>query len=362
MEFLDTVFLGNSVRAWLRALALLLVITFVLRFAVRLFNRRLKKVSERTTNQIDDIVAAVFADTKSWALAYAGLWFGVKSMVMPVQVHTTLRWLTVVVVVLQVGIWGNVAIAQFIKFRVRTSIDHDPAAATTMAALGFLGRILLWSVLLLMALANLGIEIGPVITGLGVGGVAVALAVQNILGDLFASLSIVLDKPFVMGDFIVVDTFFGNIEHIGLKTTRLRSLSGEQLVFSNSDLLKSRIRNYKRMQERRILFSLGVVYQTPRDTVARIAAMLREVIESNEQTRFDRAHFKAFGPSSLDFEVVYYVLSAEYAVYMDIQQKINLEIMKRFEAEGIEFAYPTQTLYVPDLERLEPGNGRASGT
>jgi small-conductance mechanosensitive channel len=362
MQYLDTVFLGNSLRAWATALVLVVVITFVLRFAVSLLNRRLVKIATKTTNRIDDIVAAVFANTKSWALFYAGFWFGVKSLEMPAQVHTVLRYLTVIVVVLQVGAWGNVAIAQFIKYRVRQSIDQDPAAATTMAALGFLGRILLWSVLLLMALDNLGVEIGPVITGLGVGGVAVALAVQNILGDLFASLSIVLDKPFVMGDFIVVDDFLGNIEHIGLKTTRLRSLSGEQLVFSNSDLLKSRIRNYKRMQERRILFSLGVVYQTPRETVARIAGIIREVIESNEQTRFDRAHFKTFGPSSLDFEAVYYVLSPEYGAYMDIQQKINLEIMRRFDAEGIEFAYPTQTLYVPDLARPESESGKASGT
>ncbi|MGD8279306.1 MAG: mechanosensitive ion channel family protein [Gemmatimonadota bacterium] len=360
MELLDTVYLGNSVRAWATAIGLLLIITFSLRFGVALFNRRLAKISERTENQIDDIVAAVFADTKSWALLYAGFWFGVKSLVVPDPVHTVLRYLTVIIVVLQVGVWGNVAIAQSIKYRVRESIETDPAAATTMTALGFLGRILLWSVLLLMALDNVGVEIGPVIAGLGVGGIAVALAVQNVLGDLFASLSIVLDKPFVIGDFIVIGDFLGSVEHIGLKTTRLRSLSGEQLVFSNSDLLQSRIRNYKRMQERRILFSLGVIYQTPREMVSRIAGILREVIESNEQTRFDRAHFKSFGPSSLDFEAVYYVLSAEYAVYMDIQQKINLAIMERFEAEGIEFAYPTQTLYVPDLARLEPESGRAS--
>ncbi len=354
MQFLNTVYLGNSVRAWGTAVALILVISFGLRFAVTLLNRRLATVSERTTNRIDDVVAAVFANTKTWALSYAGLWFGVKSLDMPAQVHSVLRYLTVIVAVLQVGAWGNVAIAQFIKYRVRASIDHDPATATTMAALGFLVRILLWSVLLLMALDNVGIEIGPVLTGLGVGGIAVALAVQNVLGDLFASLSIVLDKPFVIGDFIVIDDYKGNIEHIGLKTTRVRSLSGEQLVLGNADLLKSRIRNFKRMQERRILFTLGVVYQTPRETAARIPDMLKDVIESTDSTRFDRAHFKSFGPSSLDFEVVYYVLVPEYNTYMDIQQKMNLEIMRRFEAEGIEFAYPTQTLYLEGLARAEP--------
>jgi small-conductance mechanosensitive channel len=184
------------------------------------------------------------------------------------------------------------------------------------------------------------------IAGLGVGGIAVALAAQNILGDLFASLSIILDKPFVVGDFLIIGDFLGSVEKVGVKTTRLRSLSGEQLIFSNNDLLGSRIRNYGRMFERRVIFSIGVTYQTPADKLRAIPDMLREAVESQQPVRFDRAHFQKYGDFALIFEIVYYVLSADYKQYMDIQQAINLQINEDFEEHGIEFAYPTQTLYV----------------
>ncbi|MGE3526922.1 MAG: mechanosensitive ion channel family protein, partial [Gemmatimonadales bacterium] len=182
--------------------------------------------------------------------------------------------------------------------------------------------------------------------GLGVGGVAVALALQKILGDLFASLAIVLDKPFVLGDFIIVDDYLGSIENIGLKTTRVRSLSGEQLVFSNSDLLGSRIRNYGRMFERRVVFSIGVIYQTTKEQLQAIPGIIRTAIEAQDKTRFDRSHFQKYGDFSLDFETVYYVKSPDYNIYMDIQQAINLQIFEEFGKRGIEFAYPTQTLFV----------------
>lgn len=175
---------------------------------------------------------------------------------------------------------------------------------------------------------------------------SVALALQNVLGDLLASLSITLDKPFGFGDFIVLDTFAGTVEQIGLKTTRIRSLSGEQLILSNNDLLASRIRNFKRMDERRAVFGFGVVYQTSAAQLEAIPGMVRRMVESLEGVRFDRAHFKSYGASSIDFEVVYYVLSPVYVAFMDAQKAINLEIFRRFEAEGIEFAYPTQTLYL----------------
>jgi len=198
----------------------------------------------------------------------------------------------------------------------------------------------------LLILDNFGVNITGLVAGLGIGGIAVALAVQNILGDLLASLSIVLDKPFVIGDFIVVDSLSGTIEHIGLKTTRIRSLNGEQLIFSNNDLLKSRIRNFKRMSERRVVFHLGVVYQTSLEQLKIIKKIVAEIIEKRQKVRFDRVHFKEYSSSSLIYEVVYYVSSPDFNVYMDIQETINLEILQRFQEEKIEFAYPTQTLYV----------------
>ncbi|MDH7478761.1 MAG: mechanosensitive ion channel family protein, partial [Syntrophomonadaceae bacterium] len=198
----------------------------------------------------------------------------------------------------------------------------------------------------LLILDNLGVKISALIAGLGIGGIAVALALQTILGDLFGSLTIVLDKPFVIGDFITIDDLSGTVEHIGLKSTRIRSLSGEMLIISNHDLLNSRIRNYQQMQERRVVLQIGVVYQTPHQKLAAIPDLIRQVIEAQEGVRFGRAHFKSYGTSALEFEVVYYILSPDYDYFMDRQQKINLEILRRFEENQIAFAYPTQTLYV----------------
>jgi small-conductance mechanosensitive channel len=204
------------------------------------------------------------------------------------------------------------------------------------------------------------VKITTLVASLGIGGIAVAMALQNILGDIFASLSILLDKPFVVGDFIIVETHMGTVEYIGLKTTRIRSLSGEQLVFSNSDLLKSRIRNYKRMAERRVVFSIGVVYQTDHDTLKKIPDLIRKIIEDQDQVRFDRSHFQGYGEFSLNFETVYYVLSPDYNRYMDVQQAINLAIFRQFETLNIGFAYPTQTVFLKDDNRQKAGKSSPS--
>jgi small-conductance mechanosensitive channel len=190
------------------------------------------------------------------------------------------------------------------------------------------------------------VQITPLLASLGIGGLAVALALQNVLSDLFASLSIVLDKPFVIDDFIAVDDLQGTVEHVGLKTTRLRSLSGEQLVFSNSDLLSSRVRNYKRMLERRATFTIGVIYGTPVEALREIPKLIRAAVESQPNTRMDRTHFQKFGDSSLDFETVYFMLVPDYAVFMDVQQEINLYLYEAFQERGLEFAFPTRTLWL----------------
>jgi small-conductance mechanosensitive channel len=217
---------------------------------------------------------------------------------------------------------------------------------TTIQAVGYAGRFALWALLVVTALQNFGIDVTALVTGLGIGGIAIALAVQNILGDLFAALAIVLDKPFVVGETIHVDNIIGTVEHVGLKTTRLRSLSGEQIVISNNDLLKSRIRNYKRMQERRVVFQLDVTYDTPAEKVARIPQIVRGVIERQPITRLDRCHFLTFAESSLRIEAVYYVLDPDYNRYADTQHAINLELLREFRREKIEFAFPTRTLHV----------------
>lgn len=254
--------------------------------------------------------------------------------------------LLAVAIIIQLGIWGSNLIAFWISNYRKEKLQEDAASVTTFIAISFLIKLALFTVLFLLILANFGIDITALIAGLGIGGIAIALALQNILGDLFASLSIAMDKPFVIGNFINVDTFFGTVEHIGLKTTRVKSISGEQIIFSNADLLSSRVRNFKKMEERRILFAFGVTYEIGSDKLKAIPSIVKEIIQSKEDVRFDRVHFKEFGDFSLNYEVVYYVLVPDYSVYMDIQQQINLELYERFEKVGIDFAYPTQLVYI----------------
>ncbi len=220
----------------------------------------------------------------------------------------------------------------------------DSSTRTTLAAINFISRLVLYSLLLFFALDNLGIKIGALIGGIGIGSVAIALAVQNILSDLFSSLSIVLDKPFEIGDYIVVGEFSGNIENIGLRSTRLRSLTGEQLIFSNQDLLGSRIRNYKRMTQRRSAFSIGVTYDTSPEQLRKIPKIIEKAIKKHKHTRFDRSHFTSFGDFALMIDTVYYLDNTDYALFKDTQEEINLEIMTEFAKDGIEFAFPTQTI------------------
>ena len=341
---LDHILLGNPLRIWVVA-ALVAVLVYTVLHAMRtLIVRNFVALAARTNNDLDDILAAAFRGTRFFFLLFVSLYAGARLLVLPPVAETSLRYAGVLIVALQSALWGNVVISAWVSRQMSRRLEDDPASATTVNALGFIARLIFYVIILLLALANLGIEITPLLAGLGVGGIAVALAVQSILGDLFASLSIVLDRPFALGDFIIVGDMMGTVEYIGLKTTRVRSLSGEQLVFANSDLLSARIRNFKRMEERRVLFSLGVTYDTPRSILEQIPAFIRAAVEAQQLVRFDRAHFKEFGDFSLNFEIVYYMLDPDYNTYMDTQQAINLAIHRHFEDVGIQFAFPTQTL------------------
>jgi len=257
-----------------------------------------------------------------------------------------LQTLVTIALFWQAGLWVSTALVAWLDHRREATFSEDKAVAGSIGIIRFVARVAVWAMVLLLTLDNLGVDITALVAGLGIGGIAVALALQNVLGDLFASLSIALDQPFVLGDFLIVGEHLGTVEYIGIKSTRLRSLTGEQIVMSNGDLLASRVRNYGRMYERRVVFTLGVTYETPRSKLREIAPLLRSIVEAEEGVRFDRAHFAKYGPHSLDFEVVYYVLSADFGRYMDAQQAINFGIHEAFEALGVQFAYPTQTLWL----------------
>lgn len=349
MAWFDRVIYGSPFGVWLLALAAAGAVWGGLRALRGFAGGRLRRHAARTATAVDDVAAELVGRTSNLVIVVVALASGALLLSLPVPAARAVRLALSGAVLLQIGLWGNILLTSGVVLYARRRLEQDAATVTTVTVLGFMGRLILWSLLLLVGLDNLGLDVTALVAGLGIGGIAVALALQNVLGDLFAAFAIALDRPFSIGDFIIVDDLLGTVEHIGLKTTRIRSLFGEQVAISNGNLLDCRIRNFKRMAERRVVFTVGVTYEMPPQLVEAIPAMLREIVERQTPVRFDRAHLKAFGDFALLFEVVYYVQSADYNLYMDIQQAINLAIVRRFADEGIEFAYPTQALHLRSL-------------
>jgi small-conductance mechanosensitive channel len=357
-RFLDQIIYFNSVRAWAVAVAIG-VAAFVALLLVRmLLLGRLSAIAKRTTTDLDDILVEIVARTRPYFLAAAAGVFASRFLTLPATIDVYVGGAFALVLLAQCGMWGATAVDLWISQRLNRRVTGvDVASATTIRALGIGIKVLLWVIIFITALDKFGVNVTTLVTGLGIGGVAIALAVQNVLGDLFAALSIVLDKPFDVGDAIAVDQMSGTVERIGLKTTRVRSLSGEQIIISNSDLLKSRIRNYKRQVERRVVFTTDVTYDTAPETMSRVPGLIREVVSAQQPVRFDRSHFTQYTDSALRVETVYYVLDADYTRYLDIQQTINIELLRRFNAENIGFAFPTRTIVFEDGATSPRSNG-----
>jgi len=324
---------------------LTIVFYVVLRFLIHNLVRRARKIGAFSALNFSEIVLKTLQSTKKNTLLILSVCVS-GQLNLAGSVPISFQKILVLTLVVQGFFWANI----FVKTLLSVNQDHASPFLSSKSSIhsitNLVLRLFLYSALIITALDQVGINVTTLVAGLGVGGVAVALAVQNILGDLFASLTIALDRPFEPGDFIVVGEQKGEVEKIGLKTTKVRSLSGEQLIFSNMDLLQSRIQNFKRMQERRVVFKIGVLYETPAEKLAKIPEKIKKIISGVEQTRFDRSHFAGFGDSSLDFETVYWVKSPDYGKYMDIQQEINLVLFRELKADGVDFAYPTRTLYM----------------
>jgi small-conductance mechanosensitive channel len=339
-------FKSDSAVSWIAVGVLSLLITMIVKLFLLTVSKTLRLLAERTTSIWDDVAVDLLDGLKSWVMFV--FTFYLFSHFFQILNHES-KGLYIVFVSscsIQIAIWGLHLIKNWRHNFLDRRVRQDPSASAALGLLYTVIQTIFLSMVVLIWLSSLGIDISALITGLGVGGIAVALAAQNVLGDLLASLSIVLDKPFVIGDFIVAGDEKGTVEHIGIKTTRLRSLSGEQLVFSNKDLLESRIKNFKRMSERRVVMNFGIIYGTPLEILEKIPTWVRGFIDSNKQLRFDRCHFDKLGSSSLDFELVFFVLNSEYNIFMDIKQKVLLEIVKKFTDEKVEFAFPTQTIYI----------------
>jgi len=363
--FETTSFLGITLDDWTIALVSAVLSYFVMTTVLRLAQTRIhRKADQKAALEGDGVVASVrpilaqvLDQTNRWLLLAAAVLIGLHLLDLPSRWADRVSQLWFVTVALQLALWGAKVIELLMqRYLSRHASGSTPQASVSSTLIGWALHTALWTVVALAVLSNLGFNITAFVASLGIGGIAVALAAQNILGDLFASVAIALDKPFEVGDAIANSsgTIAGTVEHVGLKTTRLRSASGEQVVVSNTELLKESLKNYKRMETRRIEFKLGITYSATPEQVAALPQIVKRVIESHEQVRFDRAHFTGFGESSLDFVVVYIMQTANYGVYMDTQQAINIALMREFAALGVEFAFPTRTVI---LEQAQPSSG-----
>ncbi len=346
MDFLQNEYFGNTLLDYAATL-LIIVIGIIIIFAIKtLVFYRLEKKAKQTQNKFDDFLVHILGKTLMPAL-----YFGViAASLQHLELTQTFEKILTAIGIILVTFFGARFLIAMISYTLvnfwAKQIASSEEKTRSIKAVMPVVKVIIYGVGLFFLLDNFGIKISALAAGLGIGGVAMALAGQAVLADLFSYFAILFDRPFEIGDFIIINEYMGTIEHVGIKTTRIRSLGGEQLVFSNSDLTNSRVRNYKRMQQRRVVFQLGVTYQTPSEKLKEVPKMIQSIIESVEDTRFDRSHFANYGDFSLNFETVYYIFGSDYNKYMDIQQKINLAIYEGFEKAGIEFAYPTQTLFV----------------
>lgn len=342
---MNMVFFGNSIREYVISLLTFAISLIVIKIFRNIILKRLEKRAEKTSTTIDDFIIGLIQKI-CLPLAYAG------AVILSLNILTLdtlfkkvldilgMAFLTIFVSRLFVMLMGYSFKAYWVKRVGNAELEKSLEGILKII------KVLIWGLAVIFFLDNIGFKISTVIAGLGIGGVAVALAAQAILKDLFSYFSILFDRPFEVGDFIIVGDYMGTVENIGVSTSRIRSLTGEQLIFSNTDLTGSRLRNYKRMDRRRVLFKLGVTYETPLVKLKEIPVIIENIIKNTNETTFDRAHFSSYGDFSLIIEVVYYVDSADYNKYMDIQQKINFVIKEEFEKRGINFSYPTQTIYL----------------
>jgi len=335
---------GNTIANYTIALSVFFGFLILFKLFQVAIIARLKKFAVKTKTDIDDTLIEIVRSLKPPFYSFLAFFFALKFLSVSDTIDKVVGAILVIWVILQAIIAVGILI-DYVGKRMFAG-DSDEGSRSAVGAIKLIAKIALWSIGLLMILSNLGIDVTSLIAGLGIGGIAIALAAQNILSDLFSSFSIYFDKPFAVGDFIVIGDKKGTVEKIGIKTTRIKALQGEELIISNQELTSAQIQNFKKLEERRADFSFGITYETPIEKIEKVSSMIESIIGEVPHARFDRAHFMEFGDSALNFAVVYYVESKNYVDYANAQQKINIAVLKKFASEGIEMAYPTQTLYI----------------
>ncbi len=336
---------GNPLYKYLLTGAVIFFGLIFLNLFKRIIAKKLRVLADKTTTVVDDFIVDILEKLLAPVANILIIFLALKILLLPSLAERIINGALMACLTFSIAKFAYLSTAfAFKQYWIRQGKGEtlERSLNGILRVVGFL----IWSLAIIFFLDNIGFKVSTVIAGLGIGGVAVALAAQAVLQDLFSYFSIIFDRPFEVGDFIIIDNFLGTVEYIGIKTTRIRSLSGEQVIFSNTDLTNSRVRNYKRMELRRVVFQIGVTYNTPIEKLKEIPNIIKDIITSIPTTRFDRAHFAKYGDFSLNYEVVYYVLDSDYNKYMDIQQEINFKIKEAFDSKQIEFAFPTQTIYL----------------
>jgi MscS family membrane protein len=350
-------FLGNPVLNWGYAVATFLVTLTVLPIIKGFIAARRRRWTPNDRLQFHaaiELTTLLVARTSRVFLFAVALYLASRHLTFPPRLERAITIVIVSLFWLQAGMWAMAAVRFGIDYRRARSTDLDAILTGSMDVILFSAGLIIWAMVLLLALDNLGIQIRPLLAGLGIGGIAIALAVQTVLGDLLASMSIALDKPFGVGDSLTIGDYQGTVEHIGVKSTRLRSLSGEQIIIANADIIKARVRNFGRMGDRRAVFAFGVSYDTPTAVLAAIPAEVRKIVEAQPDTRFDRCHFLTYGDTALQFELVYFVTKSDFGVYADTQQAINLALLDRLREMKVQLAAPTRALVYVELPAGSP--------
>ena len=350
-------FLGNPVMNWGLAVLTFLVTLTVLPIVKGFIAARRRSWTPNDRLQFHaaiELTTLLVARTSRVFLFAVALYLASRHLTFPPPLERVITVIIVCVFWLQVGLWGMAAVRFGIDYRRARSAGLDAILTGSLDVILFCAGLVIWAMALLLALDNLGIQIKPLLAGLGIGGIAIALAVQTVLSDVLASMSIALDKPFSVGDSLTIDSFQGTVEHIGVKSTRLRSLSGEQIIIANADIIKARVRNFGRMGDRRAVFQFGISHDTSTTLLAAIPAEVRKIVEAQPDTRFDRCHFMTFGDTAAGnttmlFELVYYVTKPDFGLYADIQQAINLALLDRFREMQVQLAVPAKALVAVEL-------------
>lgn len=350
-EFLNQSYWGNTIQSYLIAVGIFIVGLILVKILEKIVLYRFKKWAERTETTIDDLLIKSIEKSIIPLLYFGVFYSAITSLTLAARVSKVIEIASLFLVTFFIVRFISSSIMFTISYFIKKQ-ERGEEKARQLRGMTVLINIFVWVIGIVFLMDNLGFNISAIVAGLGIGGIAIALAAQAILGDLFSYFVIFFDRPFEIGDYITVQDKAGTVEYTGIKTTRIRALNGEQLVFSNTDLTNSRLHNFKKMRERRVLFKLAFVYQTTAAQLEEIPKIVRQIIEKQNDVRFDRGHFTSYGEFSLNFEFVYFVISGDYNKYMDTHQSINLEIYKEFEKRGIEFAYPTQTLYLNKDEKF----------